>query len=352
MRTASGSPPHTPRPTAPSNESQLRRLRRRLVTIPLVFVATLLSVALLPLLLVFLGLVDLLRRRLVFTRGLLFLVGFLLFESVAICGITLLWVIQLFYRNRDWFERANRTAQTLFTTGLYRMGEHLFSLRTHSEGTLPPTGPNAPPLLVFIRHCSTADTVLPVLLLAPLGYRLRYVLKRELLLDPCLDIVGLRLRNYFVARGGKETEEDLRGVLDLAADLSQRDALVIYPEGTRFSPTKRARILERLQKHGPPDSYALAASLTHTLPPLQRGPLELLRTNPSADLLLIGHVGLDAAGSLAELLRGDLFGQTVRIITEHIPFAQLPTDPVEQRAFLAAKWREIDAFVGTFRKTE
>lgn len=349
MAAAPGSPPLTPSPSAPARESLLRRLRRRLVTIPLVFAATTLLTVLLPLLLLGTGLVDLLRRRLVLTRGLLFFTGFLLFESVAICGITLLWVIHLLYRNRDWFERTNRTAQTLFTTGLYRMGERLLSLQTHCEGTLPPTGPNAPPLLVFIRHCSTADTVLPVVLLAPLGYRLRYVLKRELLLDPCLDIVGLRLRNYFVARGGKETEEDLRGVLDLASDLSHRDALVIYPEGTRFSPSKRRHILERLQKHGPPDSYQLAASLQHTLPPLLRGPLTLLRQNPGADLLLIGHVGLDAAGSLAALLRGDLFGQTVRIFTEHIPFAQLPTDPSEQRALLGQKWQQLDAFVGRFR---
>lgn len=350
MSAAPGSPPHTAIRSARQTESLLRRFRRRLVTVPLVFAFTLLSIALLPVLLLVTGCLDLLRWRLVLTRGLLFFVGFLLFESVAICGITLLGVIHIVYRHRDWFERANRTAQTLFTTGLYRLGERLFSLRTQTEGTLPP--PDSPPLIVFIRHCSTADTVLPVLLLAPLGYRVRYVLKRELLLDPCLDIVGLRLRNYFVARGGKETEEDLRGVLDLAADLSHRDALVIYPEGTRFSPSKRRRILERLRQHEPADSYALAESLTNTLPPLLRGPLTLLRQNPGADLLLIGHVGLDAAGSLAELLRGDLFGQTVRIHTEHIPFAKLPTDPEEQRALLATKWRDIDAFVSRFRKTQ
>src|SRR5262249_15701126 len=145
------------------------------------------------------------------------------------------------------FERANRWTQTVWCTALYRAAERLFSLRTHVHGAPLPGGADPPPLLIFIRHASTADTLLPVILLASRGYRLRYVLKRELLLDPCLDIVGNRLANHFVARGGKDTEEDLRGIAALGADLGERDAVVIYPEGTRFTPGKRARILARLR---------------------------------------------------------------------------------------------------------
>jgi 1-acyl-sn-glycerol-3-phosphate acyltransferase len=267
---------------ATSHEGFWRRLRRRLLTVPLVFAVTILFVAALPLLLLVAALIDLLRGllrgRLVLCRGLLFFATFLLLESAAIVGVTLLWFVHLILRDEAFFVRANRAAQTWWSTTLYRSGEYFFSLRTHIEGSLPPPDPEAlkvPPLLVFVRHASTADTVLPVVLLATRGYRLRYVLKRELLLDPCLDIVGQRLRNYFVARGGKETEQDLLGVDALAADLGSGDALVIYPEGTRFTAAKRARILTRLREQGPADTLALADSLTQTLPPLQRGPLRL-----------------------------------------------------------------------------
>lgn len=337
---------------ATSHEGFWRRLRRRLLTVPLVFAVTILFVAALPLLLLVAALIDLLRGplrgRLVLCRGLLFFATFLLLESAAIAGVTLLWFVHLILRDEAFFVRANRAAQTWWSTTLYRSGEYFFSLRTHIEGSLPPPDPEAlkvPPLLVFVRHASTADTVLPVVLLATRGYRLRYVLKRELLLDPCLDIVGQRLRNYFVARGGKETEQDLLGVDALAADLGSGDALVIYPEGTRFTAAKRARILTRLREQGPADTLALADSLTQTLPPLQRGPLRLLERNRTADLLLIGHVGLDAAGSLDELLQGELVNQDVRIHIERILFAELPQDPLAQRQFLADKWRQIDAFI-------
>ncbi len=353
MAADSGSPASSQSPDAPQsvpNESLIHRWTRRLVTIPLVFSGTLLIVCALPLLLVVTALCDLVRRPPVFTRGLLFLVTCLCLESLAICGVTLLWLMNLFLRDAKWFERGNRLAQTLWTAGLYRAGERLFSMTTHIEGTIPPNRVDAPPLLVFVRHSSTADTVLPVLILAPLGYRVRYVLKRELLLDPCLDIVGQRLRNYFVARGGKETEQDLRGVEQLAMDLKPQDALVIYPEGTRFTVGKRQRILKRLRESGPADALALAESLQHTLPPLQRGPLRLLEQNRGADLLLIGHSGLEPAGSLTEMLQGQLIGQKVRVRLEHIPFASLPTDPLAQRQFLADKWKAIDAFIAESRR--
>jgi hypothetical protein len=57
------------------------------------------------------------------------------------------------------------------------------------------------PVIVFLRYASVADTLLPAVFLAnPNGLKLRYVLKHELLLDPCLDIVGNRLPNSFVQR--------------------------------------------------------------------------------------------------------------------------------------------------------
>lgn len=339
-----------------ASEGFFRRWSRRFLTISSVFLLTSCLLASLPLLLVLTLICDAVRprrARIALTRGLLFFVSLLLVESLSIIGVFLLWAWNLVGRDSRRFERSNRQAQTLWSSLLYRVGERLFGLHTHVEGQVPPIHPEdakVGPLLIFVRHSSTADTVLPVLLLAQRGYRLRYVLKRELLYGPCLDIVGQRLRNHFVARGGKETDQDLRGILDLASDMTSGDALVIYPEGTRFTPQKRTRILDKLRAQGPSDVLTLAESLAHTLPPLQRGPLELLAANQGADLVLMSHAGLEAAGSLTELLAGDLIDRSVFVRFEHIPFAQIPTDPTLQRELLAKKWRQLDDWIAAHKE--
>ncbi|HRE89632.1 MAG TPA: 1-acyl-sn-glycerol-3-phosphate acyltransferase, partial [Myxococcota bacterium] len=85
-------------------------------------------------------------------------------------------------------------------------------------------------------HTSLVDTLLPTTYLtARRGLKLRWVLKRELLVDPCLDVAGSRLPNAFVARDGSDTEKALAQVRALATDLPADEGVLIYPEGTRFT---------------------------------------------------------------------------------------------------------------------
>ena len=58
------------------------------------------------------------------------------------------------------------------------------------------------PMIVLVRHASILDNLLPSVFVARAHrIRLRYLLKRELLNDPGLDIGGKRIPNYFVRRG-------------------------------------------------------------------------------------------------------------------------------------------------------
>ena len=96
------------------------------------------------------------------------------------------------------------------------------------------------PVIVLIRHASIVDNLLPSVFVANRErIRLRYVLKRELLWDPCLDIVGNRLPNLFVDRGGQDSERARRAVAELAQHLEPNEGVLIYPEGTRFSAEKQ-----------------------------------------------------------------------------------------------------------------
>lgn len=328
-------------PQDPPGERTWTRWRRRAVTLPALALLTALGLALFPVLAPLALIADLVRgRRLALLRALTMLLFVLLCECVGVLAAFVLW-LWLWPGGRAAFLRRNYRLQALWCAALYRGGERLFGMRTVVEGTPPARGP----LLCFVRHASIADTLLPVLLL---GGRLapRYVLKRELLLDPCLDVVGCRLPNCFVRRSEGRSGQEAARVVALAAGMGEDDMLVIYPEGTRFTRRKREALLLRMAA-GPEagQAAALAAALRHTLPPLRGGPLALLRENPGADLLVLGHTGLEPAGTLGSLLSGGLIGQTVRVRLWHVPFAELPREPAAQAALLERLWREVDAFI-------
>ena len=73
------------------------------------------------------------------------------------------------------------------------------------------------------------------------GHHVRFVIKRELLSDPCLDIAGNRMRNHFVDRGATHSGPELAALQELTTDMGDDTCAVIFPEGTRASPEKRAR---------------------------------------------------------------------------------------------------------------
>jgi len=200
------------------------------------------------------------------------------------------------------------------------------------------------PVLVMMRHASLADTLIGSLLFSiPHGLKLRYVLKSELLVDPCLDIVGHRLPNVFVRRDGADSARQIQGVAALARDLGPEDGVLIYPEGTRFTEPKRRRILARLRERGQTETLEVAETLRHTLPPKAGGPLALFEAAPDADVVLCMHTGFEAAATLAEIWSGSLVGRRIRIRCVRIPAHTIPADA---STWLLERWQEVDEFVG------
>jgi len=201
------------------------------------------------------------------------------------------------------------------------------------------------PLLVFSRHASIADTILPASLLSDdHGWRLRYVIKSELRWDPCLDVVGARLPNHFVDRSGGAGER--AGVGDLARGLLPHGAALIFPEGTRYSPERRERQLKRLREAGQQDDLAHAEALQHTLLPRPGGVLALLENNPEVDVLFFAHHGFDRVVHIHRLLNGELIHAEIRMKFWRVSAADIPTDPAGRKAWLFDWWATIDAWIG------
>lgn len=199
------------------------------------------------------------------------------------------------------------------------------------------------PVLVFIRHASIIDTILPVTFISkPNGLQLRYVFKRELLVDPCVDVAGHVWPNYFVDRGGS-TAEEIRGIRQLAEDLDAQGVL-LYPEGTRFTERKKKIALDRLGKHHP-ELMPIAESYTHCLPPKPGGALALLEAAPDADVLFVAHRGLEGFAEIADLFGGTVVGKAVEIRIWRVPTKEIPEGSDARRRWLFDSWKRIDDFV-------
>lgn len=321
---------------------------RRGFTIPLMFTLTAVSSILTPALLPLVLFVDLaLRRKFGLSRTIVFLLCFLWCETFGILGSLMIWIAFIGRTSEEQrlaFVRANSRLQAIWVQTIFSTARALFRMRLNVEGSAPPPGHR--PLLVFVRHASTVDTGLPIVLLSyPLRYQLRYVLKSELLFDPCIDIVGQRIPNRFVRRGNR-TGDEVERVVGLYDNLRSDDAIIIFPEGTRFSERKRRDLLEQLKSRGPSPALELTESLQYTMSPLRKGALALLEKNPGCDLLVIAHRGLERATSFAAFTRGTLVGANLSVQITHIPFDELPKDVEGQKQLLTSLWRGVDRFAG------
>lgn len=228
---------------------------------------------------------------------------------------------------------------------LFRAAVALFDLRLDIEDT---ADIGRGPYLLFIRHCSIGDTLLAAALISRKhSMHLRYVLKRELLWDPCLDIVGNRLPNVFVDRFSDDSAAEVRRVKELGRDLGPRDGVLIYPEGTRFSESKRSRVLDRFEREGDVQVLEYAGSLAFVLPPRHGGVLGLLEAAPEADVVVCAHTGFEATASLARMWNGELVHQSIRVHFRRIPRAAIPSARNARIDWLREEWRRVDTWVGS-----
>ncbi len=201
------------------------------------------------------------------------------------------------------------------------------------------------PAILLIRHASILDTILPcVFLQRPTNWRVRYILKQELLFDPCVDVVGNILPNYFVDRTGDRRQE-LEGIRSLVEELGS-DGVLIFPEGTRFSKEKRRQVLETLGRDSP-ELRAQAETFERVLPPKPGGVLALVDALPEVDCVFFAHAGLESFAKIKDLLSGDIVGSTVAGSVWRIPAAQIPKEADERLLWLYAQWARVSRWVST-----
>jgi 1-acyl-sn-glycerol-3-phosphate acyltransferase len=314
------------------------RVRRRTITISIYAVAWSWLTALAPAWIVIGLCVGAVRRRsFVVLRLLAFAWFYFGLELIALLLLAGVFITRRAGRARD---DALYRLQAWWASVNLRVAQWALRLTIEVDGAdLALPGPS----ILLIRHASILDTLLPCTYVQkPYGFHVRYILKQELLFDPCIDIVGNALPNYFVDRTGNTTAE-LEGVRQLSQGLGT-DGVLIFPEGTRFSPEKRERALARLASEGSPMVEA-ANALTHVLPPKPGGVLTLLDSLPNVDCVFVAHAGLETFAKISSLLDGAVVGSSVRVKLWRVPSSDIPRRDEEGLRWLYSHWAKVDEFV-------
>ena len=314
-------------------------LRRRIVSIPALFLAAVILTLTIPLWAPVAALFDLVRGRLRLptVRLLAFGVCWAWLEVCGVAGAFGLWCVGRARHHRAQYALQRWWAARLMgalrvTTGI--------AIEAADATALPPG-----PTIMLCRHASLADSLVSAwVVTSKARMNPRYVLKRELLVDPCLDIVGNRLPNHFLDRGADDSSAELAALCDLAAGLQADEVAIIFPEGTRAAAHKRERALTKIGERDPQRASKLAP-LQHLLPPRPAGAAALLDGCPTADVVVAWHVGFDGLDTFGGILRHlsrrptPVQFHAIRIPREQVPSADGFT------AWLDDQWLLADAAV-------
>lgn len=329
------------------------RFLRRALTFPAIYLGAVIALALFPIALPLALLVDIVRpRRFALVRCVIFFCGYLLGEAAFITFAGLQWLIAPGWLSFGRPRLARWTHVLARAWGVYldsfgRRG--CFSVRLEVTGREALKGGG--PALCFLRHVSVADNLFaPVFFSCEADLDLLYVAKHELQHDPIFDLIGNRIGACFVRRGSGQAAREIGAVTSLLDTVGPRDGIIVYPEGTRFSPEKRERILASIERRGDAVLTARARSLKHVLPPNLGGPVALLERATEdqipIDVIFCMHAGFEGAATFSDLIDGRAVGRTVRVHFERVPFSELPRGHEALADWFFARWERLDAWVG------
>jgi 1-acyl-sn-glycerol-3-phosphate acyltransferase len=306
-------------------------------------------------------------------------------ETAALTVSLCLWIVSGFGGRLDTepYQARHYAVMKWFLDLIYRVASRACGLRVTVTGP-PLPGPSAPdsvvpdspvpgpasgrPLIVLCRHAGLGDSLLLIhYLLSECERRPRVVMKASLQLDPSVDILANRLPNAFLHRTAKRSdqssdqssehsgeqstprrsEKSPEQIRRLAAGMSRRSALVIFPEGGNWTPLRWRRSIDRLRRRGRSDLAERAAAMPNVLPPRAAGALAAIAACPQADVIFVAHTGLDRVVSVRDVWRSLQADMEVRARWWRVPAANVPREAGRDArvTWLYDWWARIDAWI-------
>lgn len=316
---------------------------RRMITVPTYITLWAVCTLLLPFVIPVSAVADIVaRRNFSITRTLLQAYVYLFVEFASLTVIAYLSLNRWRFSEAEWRRKHVRLegwwAHVQFTWAI-----RIFRLKVQVEGDDELA---LGPYLLFIRHVSIVDNLIPaVFAVQRRNIALRWVMNWYLMRDPCIDIVGHRVGCTFVRGGTDQSQREIHRIREMADNLGPGEGVIIYPEGTLYSPAKRERLVSQLMRRGDDEVAEFASGLRNVLPPRLGGTIALLETHPDVDVVFCAHSGLEAALDKASIIAGGLVGKELRIKFWRVPAEAIPKHRDELRRWLFEQWTKIDDFV-------
>lgn len=285
-----------------------------------------------------------------------FFVLYMGLQVVGLLGLLLLWVLEGFgirTRSEASLDRHYRL-MGLYLHALVGTARRTFGLRFVNDGidgdagsaaALDSASTNDRPVLVFSRHAGPGDSLLLVDAVCNRAHRRpRIVLKDFLQIDPAIDVLLNRVPSRFVPTFGRSRHGMVDAIAELAGSCGNRDALILFPEGGNFTEERHGRAVEQLESIGRPELAERARELQHLLPPKPAGALAAIDAAESADIVFVGHVGLERLDSMRDLWRGMPMDNVVRVRRWVVTREEIP-EPSERELWLYDQWEKIDQWI-------
>jgi 1-acyl-sn-glycerol-3-phosphate acyltransferase len=275
-------------------------------------------------------------------------------ESIILVELFGLWIASGFgwFIRNPFFERIHYDLVQTYLLVFFREARRVLRLKIKTVGPSPDAYPGEP-LLVFCRHAGPGDSfILMHALMQWYGREPRVVLKEMLAWDPALGVLLTRLPSRFISANPGQGRDLEAEVGELARNLDENDAFVIFPEGGNFTPGRRERSIKRLNRLGLHTMAERAEEMVNVLAPRPGGVLAALDAAPEADVLLVAHTGMDHVLTIADVWHFLPMDKVLLMGWWRIPREEIPAGREERIDWLFEWWQRVDEWVDEHRPVD
>jgi acyltransferase-like protein len=330
------------------------RIVRRLILAPLALLLSLALVALAPALLLLAAVADLAlrRRRWQTVRVVAFAEFYLLIEVAGLVALFGLWIASGFglAMRSERMLRAHYGLLQWMLRWVNGAARKLFRMRIWIEGR---PKPQPGPVLVFSRHAGPGNSLMLVGTIM-IGYhrRPRIVMLAKLQWEPLFDTMLNRLPNRFIQHDPRNRQKYIDLIADLASNLGDTGAFVLFPEGHDFTQPLRLKAIAHLRTKGHHDEAEKAERLERVLPPRHGGVMAAISAAPEADVVFVAHTVLEDIGSFRDLWERVPFEEPILSHYWRVPPGEVPRERDELIDWLFEWWERIDTWIEERRSPE